>query len=62
MFSFAQGDTSGGSIHPATWSAMLAARGEGIGTSWTYAMVFELDNMLEVLGVPKDEGWVFARA
>ena len=59
MFSFSQGDPSGGSIHPATWSAMLAARAEGIGTSWTYAMVFELDNVLEVLGVPKDEGWVF---
>jgi nitroreductase len=60
MFSFALGDASGGSIHPATWSAMLAARAEGIGTSWTYAMVFELDNLLEVLGVPKDEGWVFS--
>jgi nitroreductase len=60
MFSFALGDTSGGSIHPATWSAMLAARAEGIGTSWTYAMAFELDNVLDVLGVPKDEGWVFS--
>ena len=59
MFSFSQGDPSGGSIHPATWSAMLAARAEGIGTSWTYAMVFELDNVLDVLGVPKDEGWNF---
>jgi len=59
MFSFSQGDPSGGSIHPATWSAMLAARAEGVGTSWTYAMVFELDNVLEVLGVPKDQGWNF---
>jgi nitroreductase len=59
MFSFSQGDPSGGSIHPATWSAMLAARAEGIGTSWTYAMVFELDNVLDTLGVPKDEGWNF---
>jgi hypothetical protein len=59
MFSFSQGDPSGGSIHPATWSAMLAARAEGIGTSWTYAMVFELDNVLDALGVPKDEGWNF---
>jgi len=59
MFSFSQGDPSGGSIHPATWSAMLAARAEGIGTSWTYAMVFELDNVLDVLGVPKDQGWNF---
>ena len=60
MFSFALGDASGGSIHPATWSAMLAARAEGVGTSWTYAMVFELDNLLEVLGVPKDAGWIFS--
>jgi nitroreductase len=60
MFSFSQGDPSGGSIHPATWSAMLAARADGVGTSWTYAMVFELDNVLDVLGVPKDEGWVFS--
>jgi nitroreductase len=60
MFSFSQGDPSGGSIHPATWSAMLAARAEGVGTSWTYAMVFELDNLLDVLGVPKDEGWIFS--
>jgi len=59
MFSFSQGDPSGGSIHPATWSAMLAARAEGVGTSWTYAMVFELDNVLDVLGVPKDQGWNF---
>jgi len=60
MFSFCQGDTSGGSIHPATWSAMLAARAEGVGTSWTYAMFMELESLLDVLGVPKDEGWVFS--
>ena len=40
-------------------SLSAAARAEGIGTSWTYAMVFELDNVLDTLGVPKDEGWNF---
>jgi nitroreductase len=59
LFSFSLGDPTGGSIHPATWSAMLAARAEGIGSAWTYAMVFELDAVLEILGVPRDEGWTF---
>ncbi|MEI8000936.1 MAG: nitroreductase family protein [Actinomycetes bacterium] len=60
LFSFAQGDPTGGSIHPSTWSAMLAARAEGVGSSWTVAFVFELDAVLEILGVPKEEGWIFA--
>lgn len=60
LFSFAQHDPSGGSIYPATWSAMLAARAFGIGASLTSVMLFELDNTLNVLGVPKDEGWLFS--
>ena len=60
LASFSQSDPTGGSIHPATWSAMLAARAEGVGSAWTYAMVFELDPVLEILGVPKDEGWIFS--
>jgi nitroreductase len=60
LFSFSLFDPTGGSIHPATWSAMLAARAEGVGSAWTYAMIFELDPVLEILGVPKDEGWTFA--
>ncbi len=60
LFSFAQHDSSGGSIHPAAWSACLAARAEGIGASWTSVFVFRLEEVLAVLGVPKDEGWVFA--
>ena len=35
LFSFVQFDPTGGSIFPATWSAMLAARAEGIGSSLT---------------------------
>jgi nitroreductase len=60
LFSFAQHDPSGGSIYPATWSAMLAARAFGIGASLTSVMLFELENMQNVLGIPKDEGWIFS--
>jgi len=58
LFSFVQFDPSGGSIFPATWSAMLAARAEGIGASLTTVMIFRIDEVLEILGVPKEEGWL----
>lgn len=57
LFSFALGDPSGG--HPATWSAMLAARAEGIGTAWTSAFALDIAPVYEILGVPVDEGWKF---
>lgn len=60
MFAFAQLDPSGGSIYPAIWSAMLAARAEGVGATLTSVMLFQLDKVLDILGVPKDEGWNFA--
>ena len=60
LFSFVQHDPSGGSIHPATWSAALAARAEGVGASWTSVYVFDLEPVLKVLGVPSEEGWIFA--
>ena len=60
LFSFVQYDPSGGSIFPATWSAMLAARAEGVGSSLTSVFHFELEPVLEILGVPKDEGWLFS--
>jgi nitroreductase len=60
LFSFVQFDPSGGSIYPATWSAMLAARAEGIGASLTSVFVFQLDPVLEILGVPKQDGWLFS--
>jgi nitroreductase len=59
LFSFALGDPSGGSIHPSTWSAMLAARAEGIGTAWTSAFALDVAPVLEILGVPADQGWKF---
>jgi nitroreductase len=61
LVSFVQFDPSGGSIFPATWSAMLAARAEGVGASLTTVMhVFEGPKMLDILGVPGDEGWVIS--
>lgn len=60
LFSFVQFDPTGGSIHPATWSAMLAARAEGIGASLTSVFMFRLDDVLEILGAPTDSGWQFA--
>jgi len=60
LFSFVQFDPSGGSIFPATWSAMLAARAEGIGSSLTSVFFFQIDDVLEILGVPKQDGWLFS--
>jgi nitroreductase len=60
LFGFTQHDPSGGSIYPAIWNAMLAARGEGVGAALTSAMVFKLQDVLDVLGVPDGEGWHFS--
>lgn len=60
LFGFAQHDPSGGSIYPAVWSAMLAARGEGVGAALTSVLAFRLAETLAVLGVPADEGWNLA--
>jgi nitroreductase len=60
LFSFVQFDPSGGSIFPATWSAMLAARAEGVGASLTSVMIFRADEVLGILGVPKEEGWIMS--
>lgn len=60
LFGFAQHDPSGGSIYPAIWNAMLAARGEGVGASLTSALTFRAKEALDVLGVPDGEGWHMA--
>jgi nitroreductase len=60
LFSFVQYDPRGGSIFPATWSAMLAARAEGVGSSLTSVFLFEIAKVLEILGVPSEEGWLFS--
>ena len=49
-----------GSIYPAIWSAMLAARAEGVGSSLTTVLAFKKDETFEILGVPEDKGWRMA--
>ena len=50
------GQSSG--VQPAVWSAMLAARGEGIGSTWTGVLQsFFADELNEILGVPPGEEW-----
>jgi nitroreductase len=59
LVSFTRFDPSGGSIFPAVWSAMLAARAEGVGSALTSVLMFEADKVLEILGVPEGQGWQF---
>jgi nitroreductase len=48
----------GSGVYPAIWSAMLAARAEGVGATLTGVLqTFASDEVFEILGVPKDEGW-----
>ncbi len=49
---------AGSSIDQALWSAMLAARAEGIGSTLTGMLQsFFADEVFDILGVPKDAGW-----
>jgi nitroreductase len=59
FFAFCQFDTTGGSIFPAVWNAMLAARAEGVGSALTSIFMMKLEPMKEILGVPEEGGWVF---
>ncbi len=48
----------GSGVYPAVWSAMLAARAEGIGATLTGVLqTFVADEVFDLLGVPKDAGW-----
>ena len=60
LFAFDRNDASGGSIFPAIWSAMLAARAEGVGSSLTSVLAFKQAETYEILGVPDDRGWKMA--
>jgi len=61
LFAFARNDPTGGSIFPAVWSAMLAARGLGIGSALTSVLgAFRAAETLAVLGVPPEQGWLNA--
>ena len=49
----------GSGIYPALQNAMLAARAEGIGSTLTgFLQSYFADEVMEILGVPKDAGWV----
>jgi nitroreductase len=61
LFAFNRFDPTGGSIFPAVWSAMLAARAEGVGSCLTVVLsVFHHDQVLGLLGVPTDQHWQLA--
>jgi nitroreductase len=61
LFGFSRGDTSGGSIFPAVWSAQLAARAEGVGSALTSVLgFFHGEEAMRILGVPPGKGWVMA--
>jgi nitroreductase len=60
LFGFVQHDPTGGSIFPAIWSAMLAARSQGVGSTLTTALRFRTKEVLPILGVPRDQGWEMA--
>jgi nitroreductase len=60
LFGFVQHDPSGGSIFPAIWSAQLAARAEGVGSSLTSVLIFRAADVMSLLGVPAGEGWLMA--
>jgi nitroreductase len=48
----------GSGVYPALWSAMLAARAEGIGCTLTGMLQsYYSDEVMDILGVPRDEGW-----
>jgi nitroreductase len=61
LFPFCQHDPTGGSIDPAVWNAMLAARAEGVGSCITALLqFFHPAETFEILGVPADEGWILS--
>lgn len=60
LFAFAGGMSDGGSIYPAVWSAMLAARAEGVGSSLTSILLVKAAEVFEILGIPGDQGWTMS--
>jgi nitroreductase len=56
LVGFGRGN-AGSSVYPALQSAMLAARAEGVGCTLTTFLGSRHDEVVEILGVPADEGW-----
>jgi nitroreductase len=57
LFVYAIDDLGGANIYPAIWSALLAARAEGVGGVMTMVLRNFEDRVNELLGVPAGEGW-----
>lgn len=61
LFGFVRNDPTGSTLVPAIWSAMLAARAEGIGSTLTTLLtMFRQTETLALLGVPEGEDWTLA--
>ena len=56
LFAYARGERSGSSIFPAVWSAQLAARAEGIGSTLT-TVLGSRPEVDALLGMPAGQGW-----
>lgn len=57
LFVFAIDDRHGANIFPAIWSALLAARAEGLGGVVTTLLRYFEDEVNELLRVPVTQGW-----
>ena len=57
LFVFAIDDHGGANIYPAIWSALLAARAEGVGGVLTTVLRYEAETVTTLLGVPIEDGW-----
>jgi nitroreductase len=57
LFVFAIDDYGGANIYPAIWSALLAARAEGVGGVMTMVLRNFEDEVHELLGIPAEQGW-----
>ncbi|OBI32428.1 nitroreductase [Mycobacterium sp. E1386] len=60
LFVFAIDDHGGANIFPAIWSALLAARAEGVGGAMTTLLRYFPDEVNDILGVPADQGWTMS--
>ncbi|ORA12308.1 nitroreductase family protein [Mycobacterium arosiense] len=57
LFVFAIDDLGGANIYPAIWSALLAARAEGVGGAMTMVLRNFENEVNALLGVPVEQGW-----
>jgi nitroreductase len=57
IFVFAIDDHGGANIYPAIWSAMLAARAEGVGGVITTVLRYAEQTVMDMLEVPAGQGW-----